>query len=80
MWRCPRKKLNASRPWRQRNVRKAAAPIVIEDDVFVGTDALVLKGVTIGEGAVVGAEAVVSQDVPSRTVVAGNPATVVREL
>jgi acetyltransferase-like isoleucine patch superfamily enzyme len=53
---------------------------VIGNDVFVGMDALVMKGVTIGEGAVVGAGAVVTQDVPSRTVVAGNPATVVREL
>ncbi|MCS4149373.1 hypothetical protein GGP52_003085 [Salinibacter ruber] len=58
----------------------ASAPIVIEDDVFVGMEALILKGVTIGEGAVVGAGSVVAQDVPSRTVVAGNPATVVREL
>ncbi len=58
----------------------AAGPIVIGDDVFVGMEALILKGVTIGEGAVVGAGAVVTQDVPSRTVVVGNPATVVREL
>ena len=58
----------------------AAAPIVIEDDVFVGMESLILKGVTIGEGAVVGAGSVVTQDVPPRTVVAGNPATVVREL
>jgi acetyltransferase-like isoleucine patch superfamily enzyme len=58
----------------------AAAPIVIGDDVFVGMDALVMKGVTIGEGAVVGAGSVVTQDVPPRTVVAGNPAQVVREL
>lgn len=58
----------------------ASAPIVIEDDVFVGMEALVLKGVTIGEGAVVGAGAVVTQDVPPRTVVAGNPASVVRKL
>jgi hypothetical protein len=58
----------------------AHAPIVIEDDVFVGMEALVLKGVTVGEGAVVGAGSVVTQDVPSRTAVAGNPATVVREL
>jgi hypothetical protein len=58
----------------------ASAPIVIEDDVFVGMEALVMKGVTIGEGAVVGAGAVVTQDVPSRTVVAGNPAQEVRTL
>ena len=48
--------------------------------MFVGMDALVLKGVTIGEGAVVGAGSVVTQDVPRRTVVAGNPARVVSEL
>lgn len=59
---------------------EAAAPIVIEDDVFVGMEALVLRGVTVGEGAVVGAGAVVTQDVPPQTVGAGNPATVVREL
>ncbi|MCS4086107.1 acetyltransferase-like isoleucine patch superfamily enzyme [Salinibacter ruber] len=58
----------------------ATAPIVIEDDVFVGMEALILKNVTVGEGAVVGAGSVVTQDVPPRTVVAGNPATVVREL
>jgi len=58
----------------------AAAPIVIGDDVFVGMDALVMKGVTVGDGAVVGAGSVVTQDVPPRTVVAGNPAQVVREL
>jgi len=55
----------------------AAAPIVIEDDVFAGMEALILKGVTIGQGAVVGAGAIVTQDVPPRTVVAGNPAEVV---
>ena len=48
--------------------------------MFVEMDALVMKGVTIGEGAVVGAGSVVTQDVPSRTVVAGNPAQVVRTL
>lgn len=58
----------------------AAAPVVISDDVFVGAEALILKGVTVGEGAVVGAGSVVTKNVPPRTVVAGNPATVVRTL
>jgi len=58
----------------------AAAPIVIEDDVFVGMDSLILKGVTVGEGSVVGAGSVVSRDVPPGTVVAGNPAAVVAEM
>nr|WP_272505152.1 DapH/DapD/GlmU-related protein [Salinibacter ruber] len=44
---------------------------MIGDDVFVGTGALVLKGVTIGDGAVVGAGSVVTQDVPPWTVVGG---------
>jgi acetyltransferase-like isoleucine patch superfamily enzyme len=43
-------------------------------------DALVMKVSAITDGAMVGAGSVVTQDVPSRTVVAGNPATVVREL
>ena len=59
---------------------RPTAPFAIGDDVFVGMEALILKGVTIDEGAVVGAGAVVTQDVPPRTVVAGNPATVVGEV
>lgn len=57
-----------------------SAPIVIEDDVFIGMGALILKGVHIGSGAVVGAGSVVTKDVPSRKIVAGNPAKVVGEV
>ena len=53
-------------------------PIVIEDKVWIGFGVTVLKGVTIGEGAVVGAKSVVTKDVPAWTVVAGNPAKVVK--
>ncbi len=56
------------------------APIVIEDKVWIGMDVLVLKGVTIGEGAVVAAKSVVTKDVPAWTLVAGNPARVVKDL
>jgi acetyltransferase-like isoleucine patch superfamily enzyme len=52
----------------------------IEDDAWIGAGATVLRGVTIGRGAVVGAGAVVTHDVPPFTVVAGNPARVVRHL
>jgi acetyltransferase-like isoleucine patch superfamily enzyme len=55
-------------------------PITIGDDVFIGMNSIILKGVTIGDGSVVGAGSVVSQDVPPRTIVAGNPARVVRSL
>ncbi len=52
------------------------APIKICDKVWIGFNAIILKGVTIGEGAVVGAGAVVAHDVPPWTIVAGNPAVV----
>lgn len=51
---------------------------VIGHDVWIGTDAMILPGVTLGDGVIVGARAVVSRDVPSWSVVAGNPARVVR--
>lgn len=53
-------------------------PVFIQDDVFIGMNCLILKGVTIGAGSVVGAGSIVSRDVPPRTLVAGNPAQVVR--
>jgi acetyltransferase-like isoleucine patch superfamily enzyme len=60
------------------NVR--IAPVTIEDKVWIGVNVLILRGVIIGEGAVVGAGSVVSRDVPPYTVVAGNPAAVIRTL
>jgi maltose O-acetyltransferase len=55
-------------------------PIVIGDSVWIGGGAIVLGGVTIGDRSVVGAGSVVTKDVAPDTVVAGNPARVVREL
>lgn len=57
-----------------------AGPIAIEANVWIGAAATVLPGVRIGEGAVVAAGAVVSHDVPPSTLVAGVPATVVRQV
>lgn len=57
-----------------------AQPVVLKDNVWIGTNAFVTKGVTIGENSVVGASAVVTRDVPANVVVAGNPAKVVKEL
>jgi virginiamycin A acetyltransferase len=50
----------------------------IGNDVWIGTEAMILPGVTLGDGVIVGARAVVSRDVPAWSVVAGNPARVVR--
>jgi len=52
----------------------------IQDDVWIGAGAHILKGVEIGEGAIVGAGSVVTKDVPDWTIVAGNPARIIREL
>jgi acetyltransferase-like isoleucine patch superfamily enzyme len=57
-----------------------AAPIVIERGVWLGAGATVLQGVTVGSDAVVAAGAVVTRDVPPRTLVAGVPAQVLREI
>lgn len=56
------------------------APVVIEDNAWIGAHAIVLKGVTIGKGSVVAMGAVVTKDVPPMTVVAGNPARVVKQI
>jgi acetyltransferase-like isoleucine patch superfamily enzyme len=58
----------------------ASAPITIQDRAWIGFGAVILKGVTIGEGAIVGACSVVARDVEPYTVVAGNPAREIRRL
>ena len=55
-------------------------PITIKRDTWIGMNAMILKGVTVGEGAIVAAGSVVTKDVPPYTVVAGNPAVVVKNL
>jgi galactoside O-acetyltransferase len=57
-----------------------SSPVTIEDKVWIGFDAVILKGVRIGEGAIVGARSVVTRDVEPYTVVAGNPAIVVHHI
>jgi acetyltransferase-like isoleucine patch superfamily enzyme len=57
-----------------------ARPVRVGRNVWIGFESCVLPGVTIGEGAVVGARSVVVEDVPPYTVVAGNPARVIRRL
>ena len=55
-------------------------PVVIGDDVWIGTGAVILKGVTIGDRAVIAARSVVTADVPCDVIVAGNPAKLIRNL
>ena len=57
----------------------ARSPITIDDDAWIGSGAIVLRGVHIGQGSVVGAGAVVTKDVPPYVVVAGVPARIIKE-
>jgi acetyltransferase-like isoleucine patch superfamily enzyme len=62
---------------RRLHTEGSSTPIVIEDDVWLGANTVVLPGVTIGRGAVIGANSVVSSNVPPMVVARGNPAEVV---
>lgn len=55
-------------------------PIVIEDKVWIGINSTILPGVRIGHGSIVGAQSVVTHDVPPMTIVAGNPARIIRKI
>ena len=55
-------------------------PVIIEDDAWVGSRAVILKGTTIGSRSIVAAESVVTRDVPPDCVVGGNPAKIVKQL
>ena len=54
------------------------APIVIEDDVLIGTRCIVLKGVTIGARSIIGSGSVVTKSIPADCIAAGNPCKVIR--
>ncbi|WML49417.1 2,3,4,5-tetrahydropyridine-2,6-dicarboxylate N-acetyltransferase [Neobacillus sp. PS3-34] len=58
----------------------SAKPVVVEDDVVIGANAVVLEGVTVGKGAVVAAGAIVIDDVAPYTVVAGTPARKIKDI
>ena len=57
-----------------------SAPIVIEDDVWVGAHSIILKGVTIGARSIIGAGSVVTKSIPADCVAAGNPCRVIKNL
>jgi acetyltransferase-like isoleucine patch superfamily enzyme len=67
-----------ARPFEKGSIE--SAPVVIGDHAWINFNAAILKGVTIGEGAIIGAGSVVTKDVPPYVLCAGNPARVIREL
>lgn len=64
----------------RRHERPPSRPIVLEENVWLGSRTIVLGGVSIGEGSVVGAGSVVVHDIPARSLAVGSPAKVVRSL
>lgn len=64
---------------RNRGLEKAL-PIVVGDNCWIGADVTILPGVTIGEGAVIGAKSVVTKDIPPHVIAAGNPCRVLRSI
>jgi len=64
----------------KRNQPADPKPVVIEDNVWLGLNSVVLKGVTIGKNSVIGANSVVTKSIPENVIAAGNPCKVVRKL
>ncbi len=65
---------------REANINIPSTPVAIKDRAFIGSNALILKGVTVGEEAVIGANAVVTKNVPPGEIWAGNPARFIKKL
>lgn len=64
----------------KRGIRPASAPIILEENVWLGARVIVLSGVTIGADSVVAAGSVVTRDIPPRSVAAGQPARVIKSI
>lgn len=62
------------------NRTKEDSSIIVNNNVWIGANAVVMKGVTIGENSIIGINSVVTKDIPSNCVAAGNPCKVIREL
>jgi maltose O-acetyltransferase len=64
----------------RRTEQPDSAPIILEENVWLGARVIVLRGVTIGAGSVIGAGSIVSRDIPPRSLAVGAPARVIRKL
>ncbi|MDE7456088.1 MAG: acyltransferase [Prevotella sp.] len=61
------------------STRGVSAPIIIGENVWIGENSRICKGVTIGDNAIIAASSVVTKNVPANSIVAGNPAKIVKE-
>lgn len=71
--------IGGSQDYRHQELPDTGGDIVVRDHVWIGCNVTILPGITIGEGAVIGAGSVVTRDVAPYTIVAGNPARVIKE-
>lgn len=79
--RCGANTLITDTDWHQDDPRTGKdAPVIIEDNVWLGYGVKVLKGVTIGQGTLIGAGSIVTKSIPANVIAAGNPCKVIREL
>jgi acetyltransferase-like isoleucine patch superfamily enzyme len=77
---CNAHDLSGDVPSERINTHGEAKPTVIEDNVWLGTNVVVLPGVTVGEGSVITANSVVHKDIPSGVMAGGNPAVVIKNI
>lgn len=79
--RCGANTLITDSDWHLDDYRSGAPqPIIIEDNVWLGVNSVVLKGVTIGKNSVIGANSVVTKNIPPNVIAAGNPCRVIKEI
>jgi len=69
---------HSMKPENRENGISESKPIIISDNVFIGYSSTILKGVTIGENSVIGANSVVAKSIPANAIAAGNPCKVIR--
>lgn len=67
-------------PKRRNSGNHKCKPVVIEDNVFIGNNVIILKGVTIGENSIISAGAIVYESFPENVIIAGNPAKIVKQI
>ena len=72
--------IHPTEPGPRRAKWESAAPITLEDNVWLGGSVVVCPGVTIGENSIIGAGAVVTRDIPANSIAVGNPARVIKDL
>lgn len=61
-------------------IKTIPIPVHIEDNVFIGMDCTILKGVTIGKNSIIGAGSIVTKDIPANVITVGNPCKVIRKI